>query len=413
MSVRTTRLRLPALSAALIVSLTLAGCTADSGDGSSDLGSDDSNAEGVGSEDREGSEPDAVAPSRVSANIKPRATDVTIDTPVRVRVDDGTFDSVVLRVHKGRELSGSLNAEKTVWTADELLEPGTRYVVATQAADAAGDVTKARRPFNTIKLADNQEVYPSVAPLDGEVVGIGMPVIVTFDAAVSDHAAFEKKMTVESTPSQRGGWHWMSDTEVHYRPATYWQPGTKVDVLLDINSIPAGQGIYGQEDREINFEIGNSVVMKANLQTDQMGVFIDGDLARTIAITGGKAGFETRSGVKLIVEKFESKRMDAATVGIQPGDPEYYNIPSVEYAQRVTFTGEFLHAAPWSVSAQGSYNVSHGCVGMSTENAAWLFSQTHRGDPVEVTGTDRGMEEGNGWTDWNYSFAEWKQGSAL
>ena len=80
--------------------------------------------------------------------------------------------------------------------------------------------------------------------------------------------------------------------------------------------------------------------------------------------------------------------MDAATVGIEPGDPEYYNIPDVQYAQRVTYSGEFLHAAPWSVYAQGSSNVSHGCVGMSTDNGAWLFSITHRGDPVEVTGTE-------------------------
>ncbi|MEJ7690867.1 MAG: L,D-transpeptidase [Nocardioidaceae bacterium] len=105
--------------------------------------------------------------------------------------------------------------------------------------------------------------------------------------------------------------------------------------------------------------------------------------------------------------------MDAATVGIEPDDPEYYNIPRVRYAQRVTFTGEFLHAAPWSVSSQGVENVSHGCVGMSTENAAWLFGLTHRGDPVEVTGTARGLEDGNGWTDWNKSYADWKQGSAL
>jgi len=140
---------------------------------------------------------------------------------------------------------------------------------------------------------------------------------------------------------------------------------------------------------------------------------VNGKLARTIPITGGKPGFETRSGTKLIIEKFEVKRMDAATVGIQPGDPEYYDIPDVEYAQRVTYSGEFLHAAPWSVYAQGSYNVSHGCVGMSTENGAWLYSITHRGDPVEVTGTSRGLEQGNGWTDWDISFKQYKQGSAL
>ena len=153
--------------------------------------------------------------------------------------------------------------------------------------------------------------------------------------------------------------------------------------------------------------------MRANLQAHKMKVFVGGDLARTIAITGGKEGFESRSGTKLIIEKFPSKRMDAATTGIEPGDPEYYNIANVQWAQRVTYSGEFLHAAPWSVGDQGSANVSHGCVGMSPEDAKWLYDRTLVGDPVEVKGSDRGLEVGNGWTDWNVSYAEYQAGSAL
>jgi lipoprotein-anchoring transpeptidase ErfK/SrfK len=166
-------------------------------------------------------------------------------------------------------------------------------------------------------------------------------------------------------------------------------------------------------DRSADFTVGQSVVMRANLGTDRMKVLLNGKLARTIPITGGKPGLETRSGTKLIVEKFLSKRMDAATVGVSPSSPDYYNIPDVQYAQRVTFSGEFLHAAPWSVYAQGNTNVSHGCVGMSTANARWLFHLTHRGDPVEVTGSSRSLEPGNGWTDWNESFTAFKKGSAL
>jgi lipoprotein-anchoring transpeptidase ErfK/SrfK len=205
----------------------------------------------------------------------------------------------------------------------------------------------------------------------------------------------------------------LSDTEVHWRPKTYWKPGTTVHVDLDINGLGAGNGVYGQMDRSADFTVGQSVVMRANLRTDRMKVLLNGKLARTIPITGGKPGLETRSGTKLIVEKFLSKRMDAATVGVSPSSPDYYNIPDVQYAQRVTFSGEFLHAAPWSVYAQGSTNVSHGCVGMSTSNARWLFHLTHRGDPVEVTGSSRSLEPGNGWTDWNESFTAFKKGSAL
>jgi len=85
----------------------------------------------------------------------------------------------------------------------------------------------------------------------------------------------------------------------------------------------------------------------------------------------------------------------------------------VKYALRETWSGEFLHAAPWSVGSQGRANVSHGCIGMSTGNAQWLFNQVKVGDPVVVSGTNRGLERGNGWTDWNISFEEFKSFSAL
>ena len=80
---------------------------------------------------------------------------------------------------------------------------------------------------------------------------------------------------------------------------------------------------------------------------------------------------------------------------------------------RLTYSGEFIHAAPWSVGSQGYANVSHGCTGMSTENAAWLYAMSRRGDVVEYTGSDRPMTLDNGYGDWNESFGEYKQGSAL
>ena len=75
--------------------------------------------------------------------------------------------------------------------------------------------------------------------------------------------------------------------------------------------------------------------------------------------------------------------------------------------------GEFIHAAPWSVQNQGKSNVSHGCVGLSTDNAGWLFSRTNIGDVVEFTGSDRKMEPGEGMGVWLYSWDEWKALSAV
>lgn len=398
--------------ATTVLALALAGCNGDSSTNSSHPPGDRAANNADPGSNEQPSEP-AKSEAAITANVA-RNKAVAVDTAVTVDVADGTFDSVVLKAPtSAKTIDGRFNGAKTKWTASSLLEPGTSYVVASKATDSQGLSKRSRTPFTTQDLTLDQQTYASITPLQGETVGVGMPVIVQFDIPVSKRAAFQKQMTVKTSPKTPGSWHWYSDQEVHWRPMSYWKTGTQVSVDVNVNSVDAGNGIYGQMDRHVDFKIGQSVIMRADLSTDQMGVFVDGGLARTIPITGGKSGYETRSGVKLIVEKFAEKRFDAATVGIQKDDPEYYDIPDVQFAQRVTFTGEFLHAAPWSVSAQGSYNVSHGCVGMNTENAKWLFDLTHRGDPVEVTGTRRGLEDGNGWTDWNQSFSDYTQASAL
>ena len=310
-------------------------------------------------------------------------------------------------------MPGCLADDGSGWSGEERLEPATTYRLTGRAVDADGSETRLRRTLRTEDLTLDQQTYPSIAPLQGETVGVGMPVVVAFDVAVTDRAEVEKHLEVTSRPAQQGSWHWISDHEVHWRPRHYWQPGTDVTVQADINGVDAGNGIYGQEDREVGFQVGDALTMRIDVPSHTMRVLQNRELLRTVPISAGKAGFTTRSGVKVIMEKFRSKRMDAATTGISEDDPEYYDISNVEYAQRVTYSGEFLHAAPWSVGSQGSANVSHGCVGMSTEDAAWLYSLTKRGDVVEVTGTDRWMEPTNGYGDWNVPWAEYRAGSAL
>ncbi len=394
---------------ALAFSLLLAGCQDD---GSAVAEPADPGPDASSQEPAQAESPDPVPSATVSASVEKGAIDVPVDTAVTVDVTDGTLDKVSVKAGK-QKLAGELNDESTSWAAEDLLEPGMTYLVKTSASNVAGDVSRSRQSFTTQDLTLDEQTYPSLTPLRNEVVGVGMPVIVQFDIPVRNKAAFEKRMDVTAEPATTGSWSWMSDQEAHWRPKTYWTSGTEVHVDVDVNGLDAGNGIYGQMDRSLDFEIGRSVIMKTDLASDKMRVIVNGSLARTIPVTGGKPGYETRSGTKLIIEKFVTKRMDAATVGTDPADPEYYNIPNVEYAQRVTWSGEFIHAAPWSVDSQGSSNVSHGCVGISTANGKWLFDITHRGDPVEVTGTDRGLEDNNGWTDWNDTFKEYRQGSAL
>jgi lipoprotein-anchoring transpeptidase ErfK/SrfK len=253
-----------------------------------------------------------------------------------------------------------------------------------------------------------EQTYPTLYPLKGSQVGVGMPVIVTFDVPVKNRREFEKNLHVTSSPAQEGSWHWYHSREVRFRPKNYWKPGTKVTVAANINGLNAGGGIYGQLSKKTHFTVGRSMITKINLSTDVAKVYRNGKFVRRIYVSGGKPGWQTRSGVKLIMDKLYTTRMTNQMIGAR----EEYDF-RVKYAMRITSSGEFLHAAPWNAGHFGRRNASHGCVGMSTGDAAWLFHRTLIGDPVITTGTSRGMEHGNGYSDWNMSYAKYKKGSAL
>lgn len=400
------RLRRSAAALAASAALVLAGCTA--GDGRAESAGGDPGASPAGGAQEASS--DAATQVRVATSVGETGP-VPVDELVEVTAEGGTIEEVVVR-GGGARLRGEPSDGGTRWRATDRLEPGTRYQVRALAVDGEGRRATHRSTFHTQDLPMARQTFPSIAPLEGETVGVGMPVIIQFDVPVTDRAGIERHLSVQSSPRQVGSWHWVSDTEVHWRPKRYWQPGTEVTVDADINSVPAGNGVYGQVSRTVSFEIGDSVVSKVDVASHRMQVFVNGDLARTMPISAGKPGFITRSGTKVVIEKARDKVMDAATLGIAKSDPEYYRL-DVEYAMRVTYSGEFLHAAPWSAGSQGVANVSHGCVGMTTDNAAWLYDLTKRGDVVEVTGSARRMSLYNGFGDWNAGFEEYARGSAL
>ena len=351
-------------------------------------------------------------PISLSASVKDEAKDVTVDTIVTADAEQGSITKAALVSSDGKsKVSGRVTGQQ--WVASERLEPSTTYKLTVTGTGDDGEERTLERTFTTHALSLKQQTYPSVAPLKGETVGVGMPVIVTFDLPVKNKELFERNMSVTTNQDVEGSWSWISDTVAHYRPKDFWPAGTKVKVNLRLNGLPAGNGIYGQQDQKVPFKIGRKVVSTVDISAYRLVVRIDGRKVRTIPVTTGKSKFRTRQGTKVIMERLPSVDMDAASTGISPADAEYYNIKDVKWAMRVTNSGEFLHAAPWSVSSQGRANVSHGCTGMSTANARWLFEQSKRGDVVQFDNSPRGLEDQNGWTDWNVSWDDWKAGSAL
>jgi lipoprotein-anchoring transpeptidase ErfK/SrfK len=339
-----------------------------------------------------------------------RATDVPLDSRVVVRAAGGTLASVVVRQVGGGALQGALAADDTSWTSAQALAPGAKYAVDARAVNAAG--AAASRTWNFTTLTPATVLTTSVAPLDGEVVGIGMPVVVYFNRHITDRAAVEKRLKVTTRTPLVGSWYWLNDKEVHFRPYEYWPPGERVHVDINLAGVKAGDGLWGTADRSLTFSIGESHVSVVSALTHTMTVSVAGQPVRTFNVSTGRDTFPTSSGVHVVVSTAAVHWMDSATIGIPRDAPGGY-FKRVTWNTRISNSGEFVHAAPWSVGSQGRRNVSHGCVNAGVAEARWFMYLSRRGDIVEVVGTPKHLRLGNGFADWVVPWDEWVSGSAL
>ncbi len=338
-------------------------------------------------------------------------TEVDFRSELVLRADQGRLTSVAITDPTGAPVPGELRNGGTEWHVPaRALEMSTQYTVKAAAVDRYGSEVVSDSSFTTM-TPSNVNGY-SFSLSDGATYGVGMPVSVRFSKPVADKAAVESQLALTTSVPVEGSWSWTGGQTVSYRPKEYWPAGTKVSVAANLRGTETEPDLFVLEDKAMSFQIGSSVIAVADAATHQMTVRRDGAVVRTMPITTGKPGWETRSGIKVVMSKERHVIMDAATLGVSKNDPEYYRL-DVDYALRITSSGEFVHAAPWSVGSQGVANVSHGCVGMSTANAAWFYENAKVGDVVQVINTGRSQNLGNGITVWNQSWDSWVAGSAL
>lgn len=330
--------------------------------------------------------------------------------PVTVAARDARLYAVSLAGPDGTLVPGGNAPDGASWTNSVPLAYGTKYTLNASAVDAYGYTATATETFTTISPED--ELRVEVLPEAGSTVGIGMPVTVAFDRPVTDptvRAAVEKRLSIASSTPVEGAWGWVDAKTVRFRPRNFWPAGTRVSIRPSLLGIDFGEGLYGADAAPIGFQVGDAVVATVDSNAHRMTLTRNGRTVRTVPVTTGKPGFTTRAGTKVVLGKESHVLMDGTTVGIAAGSSEGYRL-DVYWATRVTWSGEFVHAAPWSVRSQGNANVSHGCVGLSTENARWFYDQVKLGDVVTVvnTGNPKSMEPlGNGYGEWNLTWNDW------
>ncbi|MET9962316.1 Ig-like domain-containing protein [Streptomyces sp. NPDC006326] len=332
--------------------------------------------------------------------------------------DPGRLTDVTVRDGHGRYVGGELAPKSRQWTNTEPLRAGESYTVRVGAQDASGTPVGVTMAFRTAPPPQRGRLTVEFGPRPG-TYGAGQIVTAALSRPVpaADRAArarLERLLEVRSEPAVEGAWHWVDDSTLHYRPRTYWPANAVVRVRSGLDGVAVGDHGYGGPSESVRFTVGDRIEAVTDAAAHEMTVRRNGHVLRTIPVTTGKAGFRTRSGIKVVLSKEYQVRMRGDSVGIQRGTSEFYDMP-VFYATRVTWSGEYVHAAPWSVESQGEENVSHGCTGMSTADAAWFFKTVREGDIVEVVNSEGEPMApfDNGFGDWNLDWRAWRAGSAL
>jgi lipoprotein-anchoring transpeptidase ErfK/SrfK len=251
----------------------------------------------------------------------------------------------------------------------EELRTAVRYVLVMVGVSAVAMVGSAPAGMAAAPGPRADLGVTDISPAVGKVVGVAAPVEVTFAEPVTNRARAEQSITIESNNTPTGKFSWLSNQVVRWTPDGFWPAHSPI-------SVTAG-------GFKTDFETGSKVMGVADISDHTFTVSIDDVVARQMPASMGKPKHPTPIGSFTALEKDKSVIMDSRTIGIPLNDPEGYRL-TVADAVRITSGGVFVHSAPWSVGSQGNANVSHGCINLSPDNAAWYFDTVHVGDPVIV-----------------------------
>jgi lipoprotein-anchoring transpeptidase ErfK/SrfK len=374
--------------------------------------------------------------AKLSYTVENNAADVAPIAPIQVSVLDGRLDSVNLANADGKPVQGAFDADQKTWKNSEELGYDKAYTLTVVSTGEDGKPVQETRSFTTLK--PNNFTLPYLRAnvgllLDGGTFGVGQPAVVWFDEKITDKVTAEKALTITTDPATIGGWRWINDHEVHWRPAEYWKPGTKVTVTAKVYGVNLGDGLYGQEDRTASFTIGPSKIAVADSSTKRMTVYVNGSQVTTIngndvsggipvslgrnggetAPNGSYIDFRTNSGPHVVTGKAEVVRMTSASYGLtDPTSPNFYD-SQVRKAVQISGDGEYVHLADWNIPQHGVSNTSHGCINVAPAYIFWFYDTFGPGDIVDVKNTGKQLGLGNGIADWVLSWDEWQKGSAL
>ncbi|WP_370874735.1 L,D-transpeptidase [Paenarthrobacter nicotinovorans] len=328
----------------------------------------------------------------------------------QIKAVNGKVKDVVLTpAGGGAPVVGKISPDGSTWTTQEVLKFKTQYNYSFTVVDTAGKETKKTQTFTTVSAA--YEADASIYPRNGTTAGSGQPIEINFSEPVVDKVAMEKRVAITVSSGQPVAWHWYSDKKVRIRPEAFWASGTTVTVDMKLLGVDFGNNMIGNGDVVSTFTTGPQRIAVVDDTTKTMNVYSDGQLLHTAPVSLGGEDWLSPTGYAVILEQERKSNFNAGSIGLKPGDKGYYAPMVVDYANRLTWSGVYVHQALESAwGAIGRVNVSHGCVGLLPDDAAWVFNNMKTGDVVQILNTGApAVEPLEGFGDWNIPWASYAQ----
>ncbi|AWL40292.1 hypothetical protein B9S64_21055 [Streptomyces sp. SM18] len=405
---------LMAASALLGGVMVLSACSDDGGSGGSAGSSKTSQAQVDEAAAKDTSE------AQITIAPKNGATNASINNAAMVTVAKGKLTEVTMTTSDGKAVEGTLAADGSNWKPDGQLERSTTYKISATAADSKDRQAHANSSFTTV--SPENSFIGNFTPEDGSTVGVGMPVSINFNKAITNQKDVQAGITVTSSSGQEVVGHWFNNQRLDLRPEDYWQSGSTVTLKLALDGVEGADGVVGVQQKTVTFKVGRNQVSTVDAKSHTMTVTRDGKTVKTIPISAGSPDNPTYNGQMVISEKLKETHMDGATVGFTDDDGKgEYDIKDVPHAMRLSTSGTFIHGNYWGKGIFGNVNTSHGCVGLADAQGAgdpntpgaWFFDNSMIGDVVIVKNSpDKTITPDNGLNGWNMSWSEWTAGSA-
>ena len=357
----------------------------------------------------------SVVPANAAKNVAPAS-------PIVVTAGGSATVTKVTVTAGSKTIAGTVSSDGHSWTSTGQLKFNTKYTVTVEATGAAPTTSTFTtvKPSKTVRSKLWTNAMIESLP-NNQTFGVGQPVIVHFYNGIptSQRSAITKALSVESTPAVEGRWHWVSSTDVHYRPEKYWAAGTKIVVHANLYGVKFASGVYGGSNETKTMKIGDSHVAIASNSTHQMKVYINGVLKKTVPISMGRGGYVdgangqqidlwTRTGPHVVIQKTPFWMMSSASYGlVDKSNPLYYAPEKVYDTVRISYSGEFVHLRTWTVGDLGKRNTSHGCINVGDGYAQYMYNLLIPGDIVDVTGTPIKLPVTDGLGDWGVKWSDW------